>query len=159
VLSYEQMADYDRLVQRIEELRREGRTFAEIAEHLNREGFRPAQQAVKFHKDIVSRIFRKLRQQRPTARDIAKQERLGENEWFALTLAEKLQMPKNTLLEWMRRGWVYVVRQLPGYRGRKICWADADEIDRLLRLRDTKRRACDPPLPPELTTPKIPSPA
>ena len=155
VLGYEQMSDYDRLVVRIEELRQEGRTFADIAEHLNREGFRPAQQAEKFHKDIVSRIFRRLRQQRPHAREIAKQERLGEDEWFALSLAEKLQMPKNTLLEWMRRGWVHVIRQLPGRRGRKICWVDADEIDRLLRLRGTKRKACDPPLPSELTTPKI----
>jgi hypothetical protein len=157
VSGYEQMADYDRLVMRIEELRQEGRTFADIAEHLNREGFRPAQQAEKFHKDIVSRIFRKLRRQRPTAREIAKQDQLGEDEWFALNLAEKLQMPKNTLLEWVRRGWVHVVRQLPGYRGRKICWADAEEIDRLLRLRDSKRRACDPALPSELTTPRIPS--
>ena len=86
---------------------------------------------------------------------IAQQEELGENEWFALTLTEKLQMPKNTLLEWMRRGWVHVVRQLPGYRGRKICWADAAEINRLVRLRDAKRRACDPPFPTELTTPKV----
>ena len=159
VLGYEQMVDYNRLVERIEELRRGGLTFADIAEHLNGEGFRPAQQADKFHKDIVSRIFRKLRQQRPTAREIAKQEILGENEWFALTLATELQMPKNTLLEWVRRGWVHVARQLPGYRGRKICWADGEEIDRLTRLRDTRRRACDPPFPPELTTPKSPPPA
>jgi DNA invertase Pin-like site-specific DNA recombinase len=157
VLGYESTADYDRLVERIEELRRHGKTFADIADHLNREGFRPAQQAAKFHKDIVSRIFRKLRKQRPSALQIAQQEELGENEWFALTLAEKLPMPKNTLLEWMRRGWVHVVRQLPGYRGRKICWADEVEMDRLVRLRDAKRRACDPPFPSELTTPKIPS--
>ena len=107
----------------------------------------------------MSRIFRKLRKQRPSAVKIAQQEQLGEHEWFALTLAEKLQMPKNTLLEWMRRGWVHVVRQLPGHRGRKICWADAAEIDRLVRLRDAKRRACDPPFPPELTTPQTSVPA
>jgi len=153
------MADYNRLVERIEELRREGLTFADIAERLNREGFRPAQQAEKFHKDIVSCIFRKLRQKRPSAREIAKQELLGENEWFALTLATELQMPKNTLLEWVRRGWVHVARQLPGYRGRKICWADGEETDRLIRLRDSKRRACDPPFSPELTTPTIRMPS
>jgi hypothetical protein len=48
-------------------------------------------------------------------------------------------MPKTTILEWVRRGWVHVTRQLPGYRGRKMCRADADEVDRLTRLRDTKR--------------------
>ncbi|MFQ5730336.1 MAG: hypothetical protein ACE5KM_00115 [Planctomycetaceae bacterium] len=65
-------------------------------------------------------------------------------------------MPKNTLHEWPQRGWVYMTRQLPGYRGRKVCWADPDELDRLHRLRDTKRSWWDPPLPVELTTPKIP---
>jgi len=158
VSGYQQMADYDRLVERVEELRREGRTFAVIAEHLNREGFRPLQNAEKFHIDIVSRLFRKLRQERPTARQIAKQDQLGKNEWLTIDLAEKLRMPKNTLLEWMRRGWVHVSRQLPGYNGRKICWVDAEEIARLRHLRKAKRNFCDPPFPPELTTPKIPPP-
>jgi hypothetical protein len=157
VLRYAQRGDYDRMVDRIEELRRRGLTFTEMAEHLNREGFRPAQRAEKFHKDIVCRIFRKLRKQRLSAREITRQELLGENEWFALSLAAQLQLPKNTLLHWVRRGWVHVTRQLPGYRGRKICWADADEIDRLSRLRGTPRNWWDFPLPAELTTPKIPS--
>jgi len=86
---------------------------------------------------------------------LATEELLRENEWFARALAAKLQMPKNTLLEWVRRGWVHVAWRLPGYRGRKICWADTAEIARLIRLRGAKRRACDPTFPPELTTPKI----
>ena len=155
VTGYEQMADHEPMASLIETLRDQGRTFTEIADHLNREGFRPAQRAERFHKDIVSRIFRKLRNQRPRARAIAKREVLGEHEWFALSLADHLKMPKTTILEWVRRGWVHVTRQLPGYRGRKICWADADEIDRLTRLRDTKRGWWDPPLPASLTTPKI----
>ena len=156
VAGYQRMAEYDRLIERIEELRRRGLTFAEIAADLNREGFRPAQQAERFHKNIVSRMFRKLRQQRPSACEIAKQELLGQDEWFALSLAARLEMPKNTLLEWVRRGWVRVVRQLPGYRGRRVCWADAAEITRLVRLRDSKRGRREPVLPMELTTPKVP---
>jgi DNA invertase Pin-like site-specific DNA recombinase len=156
VTSYAQMADYERLIDRIEELRRQKLTFAEIAAHLNREGFRPSQRAEKFHQEIVCRIFRKLKRQRPSAREIAKQDFLGKNEWFVLSLAAKLQMPKNTLLQWIRRGWVHVRRQLPGYRGRKICWADADEIKRLANLRNTHRNSWDPPLSAKLTTPKIP---
>lgn len=155
VTGYDRMADYVRMVSRIEVLRRQGLTFAEIADHLNREDFRPAQRAAKFHKDIVCRIFRKLQHQRPSAREIAKKELLGENEWFALTLAVRLGMPKNSLLHWIRRGWVRVIRQHPGIRGRKICWADAEEIDRLTRLRDISHNWWDPPLPAELTTPKL----
>jgi hypothetical protein len=157
VAGYDKMADYDRMVDRIEGLRRQRLTFAEIADHLNREGFQPSQRAEKFHADIVCRFFRKLRQQRQSAREIARQELLGENEWFALNLARLLGMPKNSLLHWIRRGWVRVIRQLPGIRGRKICWADAEEIDRLTRLRDISHNWWDPPLPAELTTPKLPS--
>jgi hypothetical protein len=51
-----------------------------------------------------------------------------------------------------------MARQLPGYRGRKVCWADTDEIVRLARLRRDSKRGCRaPPLPAELATPKIPS--
>ena len=79
---------------------------------------------------------------------------LNDNEWFVTDLATRLNMPKNTFVAWMQRGWVRVVRQLPGYRGRVICWADADELDRLRRLRQTKHGWWEPPLPAELTTPK-----
>jgi DNA invertase Pin-like site-specific DNA recombinase len=157
VYGYHQLADYKRLVDRVEELRHQGLTFEEIARHLNREGFRPLQRADKFHKDIVCRMFRKLQQQRPSAREIEKQALLGENEWFTLSLATQLQIPKNPLQAWIRRGWVHVTRQFPGSRGRKICWADVDEINRLARLRDTPRGWWDPPLSVELTTPKRPS--
>jgi len=156
VLRYGQMATYERVAGRIEELRGQGLTFAQIAERLNDDGFRPVRQAETFHKDIVCRLFNKLCQARPAARRISQAAQLQQDEWFALDLATHLEMPKNTLLEWCRRGWVQVTRQLPGYRGRKICWVDAQEIDRLTRLRDTKRSWWDPPLPVELTTPKTP---
>jgi len=157
VYGYHQLADHSRLIDRIEDLRRQGQTFEGIAQQLNREGFKPLQRAPKFHKDIICRIFRRLRKQRPSAREIDKQAQLGENEWYILSLAAQLQLPKNTLHAWARRGWLHVIRQLPGSRGRMICWADADEIDRLTRLRDTPKNWWDLPLPAELTTPRTPS--
>jgi hypothetical protein len=45
---------------------------------------------------------------------------------------------------------------LPGYRGRLICWADAEELVRLRRLQQTRHGWWAPPLPTELTTPKTP---
>jgi putative transposase len=40
------------------------------------------------------------------------------------------------------------------YRGRIVCWANADELDRLRQLRKTPHQSDDPPLPEELTTPR-----
>lgn len=157
VAGYRQMADYDRMIDRMETLRGQGLALGAIAEHLNREGFRPTQHAEKFNSDIVSRIFRKLRKQQPSAWYITQQESLDEHEWFVRSLAAELQVRKNTLHDWIRCGWVHVTRQLPGYHGRKICWADAYEMDRLIRLRGAQRGWWAPPLPAELTTPKMPS--
>ncbi len=155
VLRYDQMADYKRMVGRIEELRGQGWSFAKIAEQLNEEGFQPAKRAEKFHSDLVSRLVWKLEKQRPGERAKAPRKALCENEWLVIDLAAKLEMAKNTLFSWIKRGWVRVVRQVPGYRGRLICWADTDELDRLRRLRQTKRGWWDPPLPDELTSPKV----
>lgn len=157
VMRYTQLADYDRMIARIEELRKEGLSFATIAEILNREGFRPAKQAQRFQSDLVSAVMRKHYKASSGSRSKAPTGLLKENEWLVIGLAQELEMSRNTLLAWMRQGWVHVVRQLPGYRGRMICWADADDLDRLRQLNRTKRGWWDPPLPPELITPKKPS--
>jgi hypothetical protein len=156
VLTYAKMADYERLIARINELHGQGWTFARIAEQLNEEGFRPPKRAQQFHSDLVSRLVRKLQKQRPGEKATTPRRLLRVHEWLAIDLAAELDMPKNTLFAWIKRGWVRVVRQLPGYRGRMICWADADELDRLQRLRQTQHGWWDAPLPAELTTPKRP---
>jgi hypothetical protein len=156
VLRYDQLADYGRLIARIKELRGEGLSFAKISDNLNREGSRPAKQAKRFHSDLVSGLLRRHERKAPGSRAEAPAGLLKENEWLVVRLAKELDMPKNTLCAWIKRGWVHVVRQLPGYRGRMICWADADELDRLHRLRKSKHGWWDPALPAELTTPKQP---
>ena len=154
VISYNHMADFEKIVARIQELRSQGWTFAKIAEQLNKDGFRPAKRAEKFHSDIVSRLVWRLENKQHGVKAKGPRKLLRENEWLAIDLAAKLEMGKNTLFSWIRRGWVRVVRRVPGYRGRVICWADAEELDRLRRLRQTKHGWWDPPLPAELTTPK-----
>jgi len=64
-------------------------------------------------------------------------------------------MPRSSLMCWHDRGWIRG-RKLPGLRGRLIIWADATEVDRLQRLRQTPRGWSDAPYPEELTTPKSP---
>ena len=157
VLRYDQLADYDRMIARIDELRSEGLTYAIVAEHLNQEGFRPPKQTQTFHADLVSAVMRRHHKTPVNSRIEAAAALLAENEWLVISLAQELSMPKNTLIAWINRGWVHVVRRLPGYRGRLICWADADELNRLCRLKHTKRGWWDPPLPAELITPKLPS--
>ena len=155
VLRYDQMADHDRMVVRMEALLGQGWSFARIAEQLNQEGFRPAKRAERFHSDIIGRLARKLEKQRPGERAKAFRNALAENEWLVIDLAAELEMTKNTLFSWVKRGWVCMIRQAPGYRGRLICWADTEDLNRLRRLRQTKHGWWDPPLPGELTTPKM----
>ncbi len=153
VQRYEQMANYEQLIARIRQLRSQGHSFASVAEHLNREGFRPSKRARKFNSDTVSLFVRRLEKRPPGSKAKAPIGLLHENEWLVTTLAAELEVPKNTLFAWIKHGWIRVARQLPGYRGRTICWVDANELDRLRRLRKTKRGWWDPPLSAELTTP------
>ncbi|MFV2066969.1 MAG: recombinase family protein [Pirellulales bacterium] len=155
VRCYEQTADYERLMDRIAELQSQGRSYAEIALRLNAEGFRPAKQARKFCKTIVGRLANKLRGDGAAVRKTNRSTQLKENEWTINDLAERLDMPRTTLMSWIKRGWAHASRQLPGHRGRILCWANADELDRLRQLRRTKRHFGDPPLPKELTTPRV----
>jgi DNA invertase Pin-like site-specific DNA recombinase len=152
VLSYEQMTGFDRLLARIRELRALGLSFPDIAERLNVEGFHPLKQADRFHGDIICRI---LRRRSASSKPLAEKwrEELGKDEWFVADLAGKLGVPKKTLYAWLRRGWVRY-RVVKGSRAPWVCWADADELRRLRRLRRTPHGWWDPPLPAELTTPK-----
>jgi DNA invertase Pin-like site-specific DNA recombinase len=153
VLHYEQMAGFERLLARIKELHAEGEPFFAIAERLNDEGFRPIKQGKRFTAAIVWRI---LRRRVPSPQPLTERWRgdLQKNEWLTVDLAEKLGVPKKTLYAWLRRGWVHY-RKLPGPRAPWACWADADELRRLRRLRRTPHGWWDPPLPAELTTPKL----
>ena len=83
--------------------------------------------------------------------------RLARNEWLVRDLAEKLHVSKSNVYRWVKSGWIHY-RQLPGRQRTLICWADADELKRLRKLRHARHGWWDPPWPAELTTPK-PKPA
>jgi len=153
VLRYRQMAECDRLLARMRQLREEGLSFSKVAEVLNAEGFHPSKGAQQFSADTVGLLWRQHFAPAPRPRQQVPAGLLGPHEWAVLDLAGELKIPKNTLLAWMQRGWVRF-RRLPGYRGRCIVWANAGELKRLRRLRDTPHGWWDPPLPTELTTPR-----
>lgn len=152
VKRYDQMAGYGRLLERIEELRQQGRTLAEVAEQLNQDGFRPPKRATAFTKSILSHLLwgRGIGGSLQAVRESGL---LEEDEWLLTDLARKLNMPPVTLHRWIRVGWVHA-RKLPTQRGHWVIWADPDELARLTRLRSCPRGWADEPILAELTKPK-----
>jgi lambda repressor-like predicted transcriptional regulator len=152
VRRYNQTADFARLKARLVELKRAGRSYAEIATELNQEGFRPSKQTNLFNQAIVGRLAKNFCRELTETRDRAPTE-LQTHEWTVIGLARELGIPRSTLHSWKQRGWLRAHRQLPGYRGQLIYWADAGELGRLRQLRQAKWNFGDPPLPKTLTTP------
>jgi DNA invertase Pin-like site-specific DNA recombinase len=156
---YEQLSFYDELLQRIETLRQEKSSLAEVALVLNQEGFHPPKRTQTFTAGMLSRLLRDRRAP-PSAphNDSAKprgnrSEELDEHEWWLADLARHLAMPAATLHRWRREGWLSA-RKLPLAGGRWAVWADAEEQNRLRQLRQFKRQWPTPRYPSELTTPK-----
>ena len=153
VRRYEQLADYGRLLSRIDELRQDGLTLAAVAVRLNEEGFRPPKRAVAFNQGIVTRLLAKGGRSGPRPRALSGGQLLGADEWLLSDLARQLGMPQPTLHRWIRVGWVHA-RKLPIPGGHWVIWADADELHRMTRLRTCPRGWSDEPVLAELTKPK-----
>jgi hypothetical protein len=149
VARYEQLRDYDRLAQRITELRQQKHTSAQIADVLNAEKWRPPKRRATFNAGMVRSIF--YRRNRATARPVAYDLKPGE--WWFADLAHALQLPHPTLYTWMRRGWVNAKRLDIG-QGRWILWADDEELDRLRRLRTCPKSWHNQPQAADLTRPR-----
>ncbi len=152
VRRYDQTADFDRLKARITELKVSGRSYAEIANTLNDEGFQPANQTRTFNRAIVGRLAKKLCAHLTSIGNRAPIP-CKDNEWTITALSKELDIPRTTLETWKKRGWLHVVRRLPGTCGQIIYWANDLELERLRRIRRTKWHFGDPPLPESLTSP------
>lgn len=148
VARYDQLDNYEALLACVLQLRRQKMTAAQIAEQLNREGFRPPKRRSTFNAGIVRQLIsRRLEAaRRPRA---VESYTLADDEWWMTDLCRHLQMPRPTLYSWIRRGWVHA-RQLPVAGGCWIVWADAEELDRLRRLRRCRRRWLNQPQAAEL---------
>jgi len=145
VKRHEQLRDYDRLKDRITELRRQGWKMADIAEQLNKEGLRTSRGGYHNVDSVRQFVFRFEQDTRLPD--------LPADEWWIHDLAREISVPWGTLNGWRRKGWL-VGRKAKGVR--RLCWiawADAEELTRLRRLRDY--RSGNKPYPTELTTPKV----
>jgi DNA invertase Pin-like site-specific DNA recombinase len=154
VQRYQQMADYGKMMNRIDELRKAGQTLAAVAKQLNVEGFHPPKRSATFTSAILAGLLVKRGRSGPHPRVVAEPGLLTEHEWMLTDLARKLEMPQATLHRWVRVGWVHA-RKLPTAGGHLVIWADADELDRMTRLRTCPRGWSDEPILAQLTKPKV----
>jgi DNA invertase Pin-like site-specific DNA recombinase len=152
VTSYAQLSSLDQMLERIAALRKTGKSLAEVAEQLNREGFRPPKQRSTFNAQMLSRLLLKQRVHRPRAELSLDSSLLKPNEWWLKNLANHLHMPAATLAWWRKSGWVNA-RKIDDAGGRWILWANEAEVDRLHALRRHPRGWSDAPYPADLTTP------
>jgi DNA invertase Pin-like site-specific DNA recombinase len=153
VQRYDQMTDYGRLRERIDALRTEGHTLAEVAAQLNREGFHPPKRSARFTGGILAGLLAKRECNGPRPRVVSMSDILDEHEWLLSDLARKLGMPQATLHRWVRVGWVRA-RKLPTPGGYWVIWADAAELDRMSRIRTCSRGWSEEHIFAELTRPK-----
>jgi hypothetical protein len=153
VRGYQQLADYEKLYNRIDELSKGGYTLTAVAEQMNREGFRTPKRASRFTPGMVAHVLA-LGRPGERARAGVERELLREHEWLLPDLARNLDMPATTLHRWIRVGWVHA-RKLPTAGGPWVIWADADELDRMTRIRTSSRSSWQEPISVELTKPKV----
>jgi DNA invertase Pin-like site-specific DNA recombinase len=128
VARYESLGRYDQLMNRIIEMRQEGRAIKQIAVQLNAEGYRTP----RSRKGYTSTSVRKLLSRGELTRGRIGTRQLDRHEWWLPELARSLPMSANKLRDWALRGWVRA-RQIPP-RGLWVVWADARERRRLRKV-------------------------
>jgi hypothetical protein len=134
------------LLQRLRDLRQEGLTAGQIADKLNREGFRCARPGDTFAANKVRQLLSRWGLSGPRVEQVP----LGADEWWLFDLARHLSINGSVLRKWANRRWVHC-RRSSGVLRWRILWADAEEIERLKRLRDYAKAHPYARYPRELT--------
>lgn len=147
--TYGQLQDFERLLERVVQLREDGRTAGQIAKTLNEEGFHPPK---KCHGAFTTAIVHRLLLRRGL---IGNERRhavlLGENEWWLTDLAREVGMSPLKLRDWAKHGWLHS-RRTP-IQKYWVLWADRQELKRLKTLLTMSRRGINA-YNSELVTPK-----
>ena len=128
VSRYESLGDYDRMMDRIVQLRREGLTIKELAAQLTREGYRTP----RTQKGYTPTSVRQLLSRRGLTGGVIGREQLERGEWWLPDLAQKLGTSYDRLRVWALEGKIRARRVQPG--GPWIVWADGKERQRLRKL-------------------------
>jgi hypothetical protein len=152
VRSYEQLVDYPRLCARIEELRAQGKSMAEVAASLNAEGFLPPRRVTCYSGGMVAGLLARKYAKAGATHAQRLSQALRKGEWLLGDLARHLGMPQATLHHWRKAGWLRV-RKLSVSTGLWAIWATGKERNRLARLRRHLQTKPNQQIPAELKTP------
>ena len=144
--SFKQLRDYDRLMERIEQLYHEDNTSTAIAEKLKEEGFVPPRRKGCYTEGTV----RSLMLQRGWVGELYRDGVIKTDEWWVRDLAQELEVGPQKVYYWAERGWVHSRRTAS--RNHLVIWADRAELERLHKLK-TYCRSWAAARMPELTTP------
>jgi DNA invertase Pin-like site-specific DNA recombinase len=148
VKRYDLLADYPRLVERLQGWRAGRLSAAAMADRLNAEGFRPPKRAERFTRGMVQRLLWHLGLARAPYGSPAG---LGSDEYRPSSLARRLGVSRDAVRRWVRVGWVTSRRDSDGHH---VIWADASEMRRLSELRQLPRTWSNKGRVAELTKPK-----
>jgi Recombinase zinc beta ribbon domain len=149
---YDQLSNVTTLVARLDGLRQAGHSFAQIAEHLNRDGCYPPTRTDRFSGSMVARLLSLRGLHGPRPRTMVDTTVLQPYEYWLTACARTMHMPMATVHKWQRLGWVHS-RKVAVAAGRWAIWADDHERARLRRLRACNRQWPEPRDPAALTTP------
>ncbi len=152
VQSYEQMAGYAALWQRILAWSDQGVSRAEIANRLNAEGCRPPKRATRFNASMIANLLAKHGRSGPRPAALSTRGLLKKHEWLLTDLARELTMPAATLHLWRKNGWA-IARKLPTPGGHWAYHAPPNELRRLRKLREHQTTQSGAPPDLQLTTP------
>lgn len=131
----EQLSYYPQLCTRVRALVAAGHSAAAVAAQLHAEGFRPPKRSTRFDRQAVQDLIQRL-ELRPRRPPRPPSVALDADEWWVVDLARALAMPRATVENWIKRGWVQVRRQVEVQGQRRwVVWADQGELDRLRRQR------------------------
>jgi len=140
VARMDQMSDYQELLQRVKVLQSKGDNAVEIARTLNAEGWHPPKRRETYNASMV----RSLLSRQGLGTGTANQQHVTgierkPHEWTLKELAGKLEMPEPTLYSWMRKGKLKARRTQVATRSIWLVHADTKELNKLRKLRTTKR--------------------
>jgi hypothetical protein len=152
VARYDHLSNYQALIDRIDTLRRDGFSLAQMAERLNRDGFYPPKRTDRFSGSMVARLLSPRGLHGPRPRTMLDTTVLQPYEYWLTDVARTMTMPMATVHKWQRLGWVHS-RKVTVAAGRWAIWADDNELARLRRLRAYKRQWPAPRYPAALITP------
>jgi DNA invertase Pin-like site-specific DNA recombinase len=127
VSRFDQLKDYQRLIERLQELHRAGRHRGAIAAQLNAEGFVPPRRGV-FTEAVVSVLMRR----QGLVGELFRDDLLQKHEWWIPDLARELGIIQQTIHYWIKQGWIHSRRTPSGKY--LMVWADKQEMRRLKQL-------------------------